>query len=83
MRVTVIQIVVGPMQVTVLYCSLSHAFPDSLFITSLFSLVVFERSTAGQWHSLPRTSTNGYSGLLEQFANLLANQRKEKLSLNN
>ena len=53
---------------------LPHAFPRSLFISSLCAHVVFERFTDGEWHNLSRTS-GGWGGSLEEVAWMPASQR--------
>ena len=62
---------------------LPHKFPVGWFINSFFTHVVFGISTNGRWHNLSGTSSDGWDGLLEQVAFVLATQRQEKLFVNN
>ena len=62
---------------------LLHLFPGSLFINSLCVHVLFERSTDGEWHNPPGTSSEGGGGSLEQVAWMPTTQRQEKLSIDN
>ena len=58
---------------------LPHTFPGSWFIKH----IVFERSIDGGWHIVYGTPSDSRSGLLEEFAWVLATQRQEKISVNN
>ena len=56
---------------------LPDAFIGDLFINSLCTHTVFERSTD------KGTSSDSHGGLLEQVTSVLATQKQEKLSINN